>query len=145
MLLLLFSLIKIYLNLYQIRHNASTTTKWIVITGFSIYLGWITVATIANTTAVLVDWGWDGGALDASIWTMIMMSVAIGMGIYFAIFRFNPAYTLVVIWALYGIYLKRTSAIELEHGIVLLSQIGMIVSALSLAYPLYKRLVNSNQ
>ena len=145
MLLLLFSLIKIYLNLYQIRSNVSSTTKWLVITGFSIYFGWITVATIANTTAVLVDWGWEGGLIGASLWTMIMMSVAIGMGIYFAIFRFNIAYTLVVIWALYGIYLKRTSDIELEHGIILLSQIGMIVSALSLAYPLYKKVVKSNQ
>jgi len=145
MLILLFSLIKIYLKLYQIRSGFSKATKWIVFPGFSIYLAWITVATIANTTAVLVNWGWDGGSLGASFWTIAMMSVAIGMGIYFAIFRLNPAYTMVIIWALFGIYLKRTSNADLENGIILLSQIGMVVCALGLIYPFIRKYFKSSQ
>jgi len=145
MLVLLFSLIKIYLNLSQIRSELLNVEKWIVLTGFSVYLGWITVATIANTTAVLVSWGWTGGAIGESLWTMIMMSVAIGMGVYFAIFRITPAYTIVIIWALFGIYLKRTASPELENGIILLSQVGMVLCGLAAIYSLFRMLSVRNQ
>lgn len=145
MLILLFSLIKIYLSLYHTSSNVSKASKLLVFPFFSIYLGWITVATIANFTTVLVDWGWNRGAIDPSVWTITMISVAIGMGIYFAIFRKDVPYTLVIIWALYGIYFKRSTAVIPENGIILVSQIGMFVCAFSLLYLVVRKLVGSSQ
>lgn len=140
MLVLLFSLIKIYLALDHDIISLSKGTKWFIYPCFSVYLGWITVATIANTTAVLVDWGWRGGAIGESIWTMIMITVAIGMGVYFVIFRKNIAYTFVIIWALYGIFLKRTLDITPEEGIILISQFGMFVCGFSILFLLFRKL-----
>lgn len=134
MIFLLISLTKIYLDLEHAKSSISKTSKWLIYPCFSIYLGWITVATIANITAALVDWDWDGGLIGASTWTIVVMSVAIGMGIYFVIIRKNIPYTLVITWALYGIYLKRSAAVIPEEGIKLVRQFGMFVCAFSIFY-----------
>lgn len=141
MIILLISLIKIYLGLEQVKSSISKTTKWLIYPCFSVYLGWITVATIANITTVLVDWGWNGGMIGASTWTIVVMSVAIGMGIYFAIIRKNIPYTIVIAWALYGIYLKRSAAVIPEEGIILVSQFGMFVCAFSILFILIRKMV----
>lgn len=145
MLVLLFSLIKIYMGLEQIKTRVSKSAKWLVYPCFSIYLGWITVATIANTTTVLVDWGWSGGAFGEAMWAIVMITIAMSMGVYFAIFRKNIAYTLVIIWALYGIYLKRSADLVPEKGIILVSQIGMFLGAFSILYILIRKLAKANQ
>lgn len=145
MLLLLFSLIKTYLNLQSTKPISFKSAKWIVYPFFSIYLGWITVATIANFTAVLVDWGWSGGAIGPSSWAIILVMLAIGMGIYFAIFERNVAYSLVIIWALYGIYLKRSTQAIPEKGIMLAAQFGIYACAFSILFLLVRKLVRSNQ
>src|SRR4030042_324851 len=59
MLILLGTLIAIYLRLGIGQSNATKTEKYMVHLPFSVYLGWITIATIANTTALLVNIKWD--------------------------------------------------------------------------------------
>ena len=134
MLLILISLIKVYLRLEHVKDKSTKADRWLVYPSFSIYLGWITVATIANVTTVLVHWGWDGGIVGEVNWTITLMLVAISMGIYFAIFRNNIPYTLVIIWALYGIYIKRMNASAIESGIIWAAQFGMFVCAFSVFY-----------
>jgi hypothetical protein len=53
MLILLVTLIVIYLTLNVGPSEVSPGERWLVRVPFSIYLGWISVATIANITAVL--------------------------------------------------------------------------------------------
>ena len=53
MIVLLLSLIAIYLRLDIGRGPVTPAVKWMLNLPFSIYLGWITVATIANFTSVL--------------------------------------------------------------------------------------------
>lgn len=145
MIILLISLIKIYLNLRVVENEIPEKQQYFVYPFFSIYLGWITVATIANVTTVLVDLGWQGGAIGQSTWTIIMISIAIGMGLYFLIFKRNYPYTLVIVWALYGIYLKRSAAEEFEAGIILTSQIGMALCVASMSYLFFNKFMNPNQ
>ena len=144
MLLLLFSLSRIYLELDRVKPHVSKSAKWIVYPCFSVYLGWITVATIANTTAVLVDWGWTGGALGGSAWAIVMMIIAAIMGVYFAIFRKNIAYTLVIVWALHGIYLKRSADLVPVKWIVLISQFGMFLGIFSVLFILIRTFAFKN-
>ena len=81
MLGLLISLLTIYLRLDAGRRTVSTAeSRWVYLP-FSIYLGWISVATIANLSAVLYQWGWTGGPLAPEIWTAIMVVVAGVLGI----------------------------------------------------------------
>ncbi len=76
---------------------------WTVDIPFSVYLGWISVATIANVAVLLSSIGWDGWGLDAVTWTAIMIVVAGILGVVAVLRSDNFAYSLVIIWALAGV------------------------------------------
>jgi hypothetical protein len=101
-LLVLFLLALINLRLIIQRHEPlSIKEKWFVRLPFSIYFGWVTVATIAGATALLVGNGFGGLGLSESVWTVIILLVGAAIGIATALrFRDIP-YLLVFIWA-YG-------------------------------------------
>ncbi|RMF03679.1 MAG: tryptophan-rich sensory protein, partial [Bacteroidetes bacterium] len=67
MLLILGSLLLIFLRLRTVA-AADGIERWLVRPAFSVYLGWISVATVANVTTLLVDEGFDGGALSPVVW-----------------------------------------------------------------------------
>lgn len=69
---------------------------------FSIYLGWVTVATVANTAVTLVDAGIDGG-VAAPMWGAVALVAATSVGVAMVIRRHDVAFALVVVWALIGI------------------------------------------
>lgn len=70
---------------------------------FSLYLGWITVATIANVASVAAHLGWDGFGIAGPVWSAIMMLVATVVAGLFLFNRRNLAYAGVLVWALFGI------------------------------------------
>jgi hypothetical protein len=108
MLVLLASLILIYLLLGTGRTSVSRAETWLVRVPFSIYLGWITVATIANATQLLFFLGWNGGIISPEVWTVIMLAVATVVAWLMAITRRDVAYLLVLVWAFVGIATKHT-------------------------------------
>ena len=105
MLLLLFSLTKIFL-LLQFHKLNSWKEKIFINLSFTFYLSWICVATIANISALLVSLSWDGGILSPGVWTITMISVASVVGIFVTERYREPAFLLVLIWAFFGIYSK---------------------------------------
>ena len=107
MLGLLISLIAIYLRLGVGRREVSTGERWLVHLPFSIYLGWISVATIANVTTVLVTGGWGGWGISPEIWTVLVILVGGALGIAMALTRRDWAYPLVIVWAFIGIIVAR--------------------------------------
>lgn len=70
---------------------------------FSVYLGWITVATVANVTIMLYDAGWGGGFLPAAVWAAITLLVATGLGLRMLSAYTDVAYAGVLVWAFVGI------------------------------------------
>ena len=106
MLVLLGSLIAIYLRLGTGLTQVSRAETWMVRVPFSVYLGWITVATVANATQLLYFLGWNGGAIGPEVWTVIMLAVAVGLAWLMAITRRDVAYLLVLVWAFIGIATK---------------------------------------
>lgn len=103
MLTLLISLIVIYLRLGVGRQTVPSGERWLVHLPFSIYLGWVTVATIANITAFLDFVNWNGFGISPQIWTYIMLVVATVVAGLMAYYRQDIAYLLVLIWAFVGI------------------------------------------
>jgi len=77
---------------------------------FSIYFGWITVATIANITVFLVSIGWNGFGVADYMWTSIILLVGAIIGILRIQRDRNIPYGMVLIWAYLGILLKHVSA-----------------------------------
>jgi hypothetical protein len=82
---------------------------WALTVPFSVYLGWITVATIANVTTFLVSIGWSGWGISEMTWTAIVLVVGILIALSWAFRRREPAYLLTLIWAYTGILIKHTS------------------------------------
>ncbi len=108
MICLLASLIYIYNRLEVGERKVTGAEKWLVHIPFSIYLGWITVATIANVTALLVDIDWNQFGLPERIWGIIMIFIATFVGLKVYSDKKDNAYLLVLIWAFYGIFAKRS-------------------------------------
>ena len=106
MLVLLGSLIAIYLRLGTGLMQVNRAETWMVRVPFSVYLGWITVATVANATQLLYFLGWNGGAIGPEVWTVIMLAVAVVLAWLMAITRRDVAYLLVLVWAFIGIATK---------------------------------------
>jgi translocator protein len=104
MLLFLGTLILLFNRLNKHRAHPRKRDHMLVEVPFIIYLGWISVATIANTTALLVSLGYSGAPLGEATWSMVLIMIATGLGIWMAVINHRPAYTLVICWALWGIY-----------------------------------------
>ena len=76
---------------------------------FSVYFGWITVATIANITVWLVSIGWDGFGITESTWAVVIIAVGAVIGTAVILRDRDIAYGLVLVWAYLGIWIKHTS------------------------------------
>jgi len=132
MLILLASLIMVYLRLETGRVSAPTAENWMVRLPFSIYLGWITVATVANVTALLDFLKWDGFGLAPETWMVIILAAVLVISGLVNFSRRDVAYTAVILWALAGIGAKFPQA-----GIVTLATwvtFGLVALTLAGAY-----------
>jgi translocator protein len=136
MFLLLTSLIAIYMRLGIGKSKAPLSEKLCVHLPFSVYLGWITVALVANVAAALVSIGWDGVGLNAETWAIIAMGIALIVTLIVIVARRDIAYGLVVVWALAGIAAKQ----NLYSTIVLIANeaIAVILVALALSLVAWK-------
>lgn len=108
MLVLLFALITIYTRLEIGRRSVDWQENWAVLLPFRVYLGWISVATVANFTAALYESGsvTQFLGIGSDVWAVVMMVIAGVLGLAMLIRRSDIAYALVVVWALIGIYLR---------------------------------------
>jgi TspO/MBR family len=126
MLILLGALIGIYLRLDIGRSQPPRAERWLVNLTFSIYLGWITVATIANATILLSYLNWNGFGISEQVWLVIMLAAALVIAALIAFTRRDVAYLLVLAWAFAGIATKHaaipavTTAAWLAAAIVLI-------------------------
>jgi benzodiazapine receptor len=109
MVILLASLIVIYLLMMRGGDAVPPAERWLVRLPFSIYLGWISVATIANASDVLYYIKWNGWGIAPAVWAVIMMVIAACLAWAMAVLRGDWAYGLVIIWALVGIAVKQAS------------------------------------
>ena len=110
MLTLLGLLIASYLKLNVNRSSASGAEWWSVDLPFSVYLGWITVATVANVTDWLYLVEWNGFGIAAPTWAVIMIAVASVLGLLMALTRRDAGYLSVLVWSFAGIAVKQVTA-----------------------------------
>ena len=127
MFMLLSSLIAIYLRLGIGKSKVSLRERIAVHLPFSIYLGWITIASIANVATTLVSDNWNGLGIAPETWAILIIVVALLITLVVTVTRVDFAYGLVVIWALMGIAVKQSQ----YQNIVLMAQIGAVVIGIS--------------
>jgi len=132
MLTLLALLIASYLKLNVGREPVSTLEKWCVDIPFGLYLGWITVATVANISDYLYLIDWNGFGLTPQIWAVIMLLVASLLGALMVLQRRDAAYVLVLVWSFVGIAIKQAEAplVAVTAWVLALVALGLAVFAI---------------
>lgn len=120
MLLILGSLIMVYQRL-NVNYFQSDVPFFVRLP-FSVYLGWITVATVANFSAFFIYTGWQGFGISEVTWTVIMIAVAtlIGLTVLWNKKKDLP-FAGVLIWALVAILVKRQTAAAPEEGAIIIA------------------------
>ncbi|HKI53461.1 MAG TPA: hypothetical protein VJ987_05005 [Anaerolineales bacterium] len=116
MLTLLGLLVTSYLRLDVNRSSAKGAEWWSVDLPFSIYLGWITVASVANVTDWLYLVEWNGFGITAPVWAVIMLAVASLLGLGMALTRRDAGYLFVLVWAFVGIAVKQITSSLVVNG-----------------------------
>jgi hypothetical protein len=104
---ILTSLIVIYQRLGTGRTSVAGAERWLVRIPFSVYMGWISVATIANVTDVLDYVGWSGLGIQPEVWAVIMLGIATALALLMSLLRGDAAYILVFTWAFAAIAVKQ--------------------------------------
>ncbi|MGM9956586.1 MAG: tryptophan-rich sensory protein [Peribacillus sp.] len=100
---LLLTLIVIYTNIIKVRH------AFLDLMPFSVYLGWVSVATIANISYYLTYIGWNGFGISDVAWTIALLLVATALAFIFAIKNKDWCYPLVFVWAIIGIGVRNST------------------------------------
>jgi benzodiazapine receptor len=126
--ILLATLIAIYLRLDIGKSKVNLREKIAIHLPFSTYLGWITIASIANVATTLVSINWNGFGINPETWAYLIILIALLLSLIVIVTRKDVAYGLVIIWAFMGISASQTS----YQNIVTLTQISAIVVLLAL-------------
>jgi hypothetical protein len=134
MLVLLVTLLLVYLRLRPrpgtgLAVGEVTRAERILARGtFSVYLGWITVATVANVTITLWDAGWRERllGLPPQAWGVVTLLVATALGARMLLRYRDLPYAAVLVWAFVGIVVAQSSSVFVAATAV--------IGALALAY-----------
>lgn len=136
MITLLLSLIVIYSRLRRRNEAVSAAERWLVRVPFSIYLGWISIATIANVTQVLYYVDWNGFGLSEVAWAIVMLVVGVVLAGIMAFNERDAAYVLVFVWAYIGIGVAQADeayvAMTAWGGTAMLALLAVLAFAMSL-------------
>jgi len=129
MFLLLTTLILIYLRLDIGKSAVPLRERLAVHVPFSVYLGWITIASIANVSAMLVSVNWNGFGIASSTWASLIIIVALVVALLVIVTRKDIAYSLVIVWALIGVAVKQSG----NQNVVLLTEASAIIILVALS------------
>ncbi len=139
MLLLLANLILLYNRLIPTDSTGEGKINSLVKPAFSIYTGWITIATVANFTAFLVDMGWGGFGLSETFWMILITMVATVIVLVFMQTNRDWIYSLVALWAFLGIISQRLASEPVETAVIVVVVICMVIIAANI----YRVITNS--
>ena len=128
MLGLLTSLIWIYKRLDAGRQDVNKAALWLVEKTFSVYLGWVSLATMLNIAIWLYTYGWNGAPLAPQSWAVILLLVAASLYLFIGFSRRDAAILGVLSWATIGIGIKHQNETMIWYTGLLVASIGGIAA-----------------
>ncbi|MEH2081426.1 MAG: tryptophan-rich sensory protein [Nostoc sp.] len=131
MLLILLPLIGVYVQLEIGKSRLPRLKKWCIHFPISIYLGWISVATIVNVACALDFHRWNGWGISAVIWTLVMVLIATAVAAVIVIQLRDIAYAGVTLWALVAIALKHSDNSMLRNSVLVLAIILILTATIN--------------
>ena len=129
---ILFNLIAAYLWSRFENSRVPRQEKWLVQIPLSIYLGWISVATIVNVASALYASRWNGWGINSSVWTALMILVAAVITVLIIIRYQDPAFTGVIVWAFAAISIRQSA-----QTAILITAIGSVIALAALLLQQY--------
>lgn len=108
---------------------------------FGIYTGWLFIATVVNTAAMLVKLNWNGFGIKDDIWAIIILIIAILLVIVVLLKIRNAVFPLPIAWAYFGIYqfLNAPEGFKGEFGFLQnIALAGMVVLVALAVIQLYR-------
>lgn len=96
---MLFSLLRIHQLFARLSAVGVDYSYWLERLVFSLYFGWITLATVLNVTTALYYYDWSGWGVAPVVWTLVMSGVVALIAGFTAIRFRDGVYALVVVWA----------------------------------------------
>jgi hypothetical protein len=106
---ILLPLIGMYQCLEIGTRRVSRQVQWLVHAPVSLYLGWISVATVVNVAIGLYSLNWNGLGISSTVWTVLMIGVSGTIAFLVLLQKRDPIFPLVIVWALVAIALRRWS------------------------------------
>jgi hypothetical protein len=103
MLAILATLILIYRRLITAIDSAPFSEHLVLYMPFSLYTGWITLATIANASVLQTAYGWDSVGITAVQWTLAKLALVGAVGATLVVRHHDIPFALVVAWGAFGI------------------------------------------
>lgn len=103
--------------------------KGISSVAFSVYLGWICVATIANATITCVSLGVDSFSNLSIVLTVVILIIGVLIGSLYALRYHNLAFALVFLWAYFGIFMRhyREESLTVAYPPILYTTGGLLL------------------
>ena len=138
---LLGSLVLAYVRLDKDRRQHSAQSQWFVSQTFSIYLGWVSLATLLNAAVLFYVRGWNGAPLSPELWTAVMVLMAFALFLFLALPRQDIALLGVLIWASIGIAIKNQE-VTLIVVPCLLVCLGSLFTALRFTKAKFAKAIN---
>ncbi|MBF2079443.1 MAG: tryptophan-rich sensory protein [Synechococcales cyanobacterium T60_A2020_003] len=135
MIAILVSLIMVYLQC-QRAERLTRADRQLMNLPFSIYLGWISVATVVNGAIALYSVGWTGGGLAPAVWTAVMLVVSGAIALVLLCQYRDIAFPGVVIWAAVAIALRQAAIPTIAWtawGVAI--GLGLAIAVSTLIYP----------
>ncbi|TAA73014.1 tryptophan-rich sensory protein [Planococcus salinarum] len=128
---MLFSLLFIVERIYKNRFDFPSTLAGL---SFTLYGSWVFIASIVNISVFLVQLEWDGFGISDSIWTMIVLGIAVAFVLLYLVRFKNAAFPIPIAWAFFAIYSAYASgeldpAMSTAIQVILLTGIGIFLVA----------------
>ena len=116
-------------TLIKIFRSVDSNSNLLIKFPFSLYTGWITVATIANLSVLQTAWGLNDMGLSAVQWTWLKLAIAGAIGAIVLSRTRNVVYLAVIAWAAFGIFSKQTETPEVAGAAITLSLLAILLIA----------------
>lgn len=131
--------ISLLLIVEKIYKNRADTPYTLIGLSFTLYSTWVFIASILNVAVFLVKQDWGGFGISDSLWTIIIIIVAIALPLIYMRFYKNAVFPISLAWAFLGIYSSYSSGrLEPPMGsfiqILLLLGIGIFIVAIIITF-----------
>ncbi|MEX0997151.1 MAG: tryptophan-rich sensory protein [Flavobacteriaceae bacterium] len=136
MLVLLYSLIKIVVRTRKEHLNPSFKIILFLWWPFGIYVGWISVALIANVAGYLTQIDWNGFGLSSAFWSLTMILIAGALNLFITWKRNMREFAFVGAWALTAIAIANR---EVDQTISYTATVVAVILVLSSILHAFKK------